>query len=39
MPGIMGRGDFEQLALDEARQAHGIVFVIDGEPYKDDGDV
>jgi len=32
----MGRGDLEQIALDDAKKAHGIIFVIDGEPYQDE---
>ncbi len=33
MPGVMGQEDLERIALDEARRSHGIVFVVDGEPY------
>lgn len=36
MPGVMGRSDFEKIALNEARKSHGIVFVVDGEPYQDE---
>jgi GTP-binding protein EngB required for normal cell division/uncharacterized protein (DUF697 family) len=36
MPGVMGRSDFERIALNEARKSHGIVFVVDGEPYQDE---
>jgi GTP-binding protein EngB required for normal cell division/uncharacterized protein (DUF697 family) len=39
MPGLMGREDFERIALDEARRSHGIIFVVDGEPYKDEMDM
>lgn len=39
MPGVMGREEFERIALDEARRSHGIVFVVDGEPYKDEMDM
>lgn len=33
VPGIMGDQILEELALDEAKKAHGIIFVLDGEPY------
>jgi GTP-binding protein EngB required for normal cell division/uncharacterized protein (DUF697 family) len=36
MPGVMGRSDFEKIAMNEARKSHGIVFVVDGEPYQDE---
>src|SRR5262249_20661735 len=36
LPGIMGKEAFEKYALEEARQAHGHLFIIDGEPYQDE---
>lgn len=36
VPGILDGGVHEQIALDEANKAHGLVFVIDGEPYHDE---
>ena len=36
MPGVMGREEFASIALDEARRSHGIIFVIDSEPYRDE---
>jgi uncharacterized protein (DUF697 family) len=35
----MGKEEFEALALAEAGRAHGHIFVIDGEPYKDELDL
>ncbi len=36
VPGIMGASDYEELAVKEANRAHGLIFVIDGEPYEDE---
>ena len=36
LPGIMGKGEFEKYALEEAKRAHGHIFVIEGEPYEDE---
>lgn len=36
MPGVMGREEFAAIALDEARRSHGIIFVVDSEPYRDE---
>ena len=36
LPGIMGKKAFEKYALDEAKKAHGHVFVTAGEPYQDE---
>jgi GTP-binding protein EngB required for normal cell division/uncharacterized protein (DUF697 family) len=36
MPGILGQSNLEKMALDEAKKAHGLIFVIDGEPYQDE---
>ena len=33
VPGMMGRDEFEALAVTEAKKAHGIIFCVDGEPY------
>ncbi|MEH2445929.1 MAG: GTPase [Nostoc sp.] len=36
VPGIMGEECNEQLAIEEAKKAHGHIFAIDGEPYQDE---
>ncbi|BAY77065.1 small GTP-binding protein [Nostoc linckia NIES-25] len=36
LPGNLGDPKNEQIAIEEANKAHGLVFVIDGEPYKDE---
>ncbi|MGA9769886.1 MAG: GTPase [Blastocatellia bacterium] len=33
MPGIMGKSEFEAMALEEAKKSHGHIFVIEDEPY------
>ncbi|MBD2420361.1 Hsp70 family protein [Anabaena cylindrica FACHB-243] len=34
VPGIMGDPVYEKMALDEARKSHGLIFVINSEPYE-----
>ena len=36
VPGIMGKGLNEEIAIAEAKKAHGLIFVINGEPFKDE---
>ncbi|MGB3760657.1 MAG: GTPase [Rivularia sp. (in: cyanobacteria)] len=36
VPGVMGEAVNEKLAIEEAKKAHGHIFVIDGEPYQDE---
>jgi GTP-binding protein EngB required for normal cell division/uncharacterized protein (DUF697 family) len=36
VPGILGHEVNEQVAISEAKLAHGHIFVIDGEPYADE---
>jgi uncharacterized protein (DUF697 family) len=36
VPGFMGNRVNEEIAIAEARKAHGHIFVIDGEPYGDE---
>lgn len=36
LPGIMGKQEFEKYALEEAKKAHGHIFVIEGEPHQDE---
>ncbi len=36
VPGFMGKQVNERVAVEEARKAHGHLFVIDGEPYADE---
>lgn len=36
VPGIMGNKVNEELAVTEAKKAHGHIFVVDGEPYADE---
>lgn len=36
LPGIMGKETFEEYALEEAKKAHGHIFVIAGEPLQDE---
>jgi GTPase Era involved in 16S rRNA processing/uncharacterized protein (DUF697 family) len=36
LPGIMGKLAYEEFALNEAKKAHGHVFVIAGEPFQDE---
>ncbi|MEH2065351.1 MAG: GTPase [Nostoc sp.] len=36
VPGVMGEAVNEELAVEEAKKAHGHIFVIDGEPYQDE---
>ncbi|MBE9224870.1 GTPase domain-containing protein [Phormidium sp. LEGE 05292] len=36
LPGIIGNKNYEELAIKKAQQADGQIFVIDGEPYKDE---
>ncbi len=34
VPGIMGDPIYEKMALDEAKKSHGLIFVINSEPYE-----
>ncbi|MFB2917889.1 Hsp70 family protein [Aerosakkonema funiforme] len=34
VPGIMGDPIYEKIAIDEAQKSHGLIFVINGEPYE-----
>lgn len=36
VPGFMGKDLNEEIAIAEAKKAHGHIFVIDGEPYADE---
>jgi GTP-binding protein EngB required for normal cell division len=36
VPGILGKEVNEEVAVAEAKKAHGHIFVIDGEPYADE---
>lgn len=36
VPGIMGKGLNEKKAIEEAKKAHGLIFVINNEPYEDE---
>ena len=36
VPGTMGKEINEDIAIEEAKKAHGHIFVIDGEPYEDE---
>jgi len=36
VPGIMGKKINEQIALEEARKAHGHIFVVESEPFEDE---
>lgn len=36
VPGIMGKKVNEEVAIAEAKKAHGHIFVVDGEPYADE---
>jgi GTPase Era involved in 16S rRNA processing len=36
VPGLMGDPKLEEMAVAEAKKAHGLLFVIDGEPYQDE---
>ncbi|GAX43618.1 small GTP-binding protein [Tolypothrix sp. NIES-4075] len=36
VPGTMGNQINEDIAIQEAKKAHGHIFVIDGEPYEDE---
>ncbi|GAX43617.1 small GTP-binding protein [Tolypothrix sp. NIES-4075] len=36
VPGFMGKKVNEDIAIEEAKKAHGHIFVIDGEPYEDE---
>lgn len=36
VPGILGKEINERIALEEAKKAHGLVFVVSGEPFADE---
>jgi GTPase Era involved in 16S rRNA processing len=36
VPGLLGVPALEAMAIEEAKKAHGHIFVIDGEPYQDE---
>ncbi|MBE9224869.1 50S ribosome-binding GTPase [Phormidium sp. LEGE 05292] len=36
VPGIMGQEENEKLGIEEAKKAHGHIFVINSEPYQDE---
>lgn len=39
VPGVMGDIEYEQLAIEEAKKAHGHIFVVDDEPYQDEVEI
>jgi GTP-binding protein EngB required for normal cell division len=36
VPGFMGKSHLESMAIEEAKKAHGHIFVVDGQPYADE---